>query len=226
MERKKLKIHNVSDYFLLYWKQIFIFFITLFTIVIIFLFSLILINMNDSQRLIQLKINKLLVDSSEINNNLTILEQNYLELEDIQNKLKFQLSELNSDDDIKNKSFGQIALKILIDPFINIQKSVQYNTSNRFVAVKIEAMAISQPLSIRPTDFTISLYIDKKKSESITADKVFSGTNDPLIPTLLKPDLLLSGWISFQIPLNAEIIGFIYSNGIFSAKLGVPPILE
>ena len=224
-----MKIHNIQNvpkYFLLYWKQIFVFFIALFTIAVIFLFSLILINMNDSQKLIQLKINKLLVDSSEINNNLIILEQNYLELEDIQNKLQFQLSELSSGDDIKIKSFGQISLRLLVDPFINIQKSVQYDKSNRFVAVKVEAVAISKALSIRPTDFTISLYIDKKNSEIITADKVFSGTNNPLIPTLLKPDLLLSGWISFQIPLNAEIIGFIYNNGIFSAKLGVPSILE
>jgi hypothetical protein len=204
-------------------------------LIFIFILAFILLLQIDSdQKLIKDKLNQVNLEVLQIETKISNLESSIINQQKINIELNDQILNIQNQNPSNSDTIGQITVVRLVDPLDEIQKDFRTSSNNRLIALEIRALAINAEIGIRTTYFNIS-YIDNEitKSDSNNqsivikgAQKKYAGFEEGIENRILAAGSDLTGWISFEIPINAKIVGFSFDNGVVAANLQIPSLVD
>ncbi|MDG1989889.1 MAG: hypothetical protein P8J51_01250 [Dehalococcoidia bacterium] len=161
-------------------------------------------------------------------------ESNITEQQEMNKKLNDKILNIQNSNLSNAESIGQITLVSLVDPLEKFKIDFTPSLNNRLVALEISALAINAEISMRTTFFQIHYTNNKLSNSNLNtqdvinrpAQKMYAGFEVGLANKILAAGSDLEGWISFEIPEDARIVSFSFDNGIVSANLKMPPLID
>ncbi len=222
------------DFLYMHVKYLALICFTSLCIVIFILAFILLLQIDSDHKLIKDKLNQVNLEVLQIETKISDLESSITEQQKINIELNNKILNTQNQNPSNTDTIGQITLVRLIDPLDKIQKDFRPSSNNRLIALEIRALAINSEIGIRTTYFNIS-YIGNEIAKSNSnnqsifikvAQRQYAGFEVGLENKILAAGSDLTGWISFEIPINAKITGFSFDNGVVSANLQVPSLVD